>query len=114
MECQKQFRLKSSLERHRRVIHNEGETYQCPECDARCPDKGTLARHMYTHTGTFVLVFYLLLNIIYLLSSNRYVTVVYVSRFSDHRRLDHGLGDKGCAPAKGDEGRPVVLKQWMH
>lgn len=52
VECQKQFRLKSSLERHRRVIHNEGETYQCPECDARCPDKGTLARHMYTHTGT--------------------------------------------------------------
>jgi len=50
-ECQKLFRLKSSLERHRRVIHNEGDSYKCPECDARCPDKGTLARHMYTHTG---------------------------------------------------------------
>ncbi|CAH0394205.1 unnamed protein product [Bemisia tabaci] len=50
-DCEKFFKLKSSLERHRRVIHNEGETYACPECDARCPDKGTLARHMYTHTG---------------------------------------------------------------
>lgn len=50
-DCKKLFRLKSSLDRHRRVVHNEGETYQCPECDARCPDKGTLARHMYTHTG---------------------------------------------------------------
>ncbi|XP_059474666.1 zinc finger protein 436 isoform X1 [Neocloeon triangulifer] len=51
VDCQKKFKLKSSLERHRRVIHFEGETYSCPECDARCPDKGTLARHMYTHTG---------------------------------------------------------------
>lgn len=50
-DCQKRFKLKSSLERHRRVIHMEGQTFQCPECDARCPDKGTLARHMYTHTG---------------------------------------------------------------
>lgn len=50
-DCAKLFKLKSSLERHRRVIHNEGETFQCPECNARCPDKGTLARHMYTHTG---------------------------------------------------------------
>ncbi|KAI5741665.1 hypothetical protein M8J76_015884 [Diaphorina citri] len=45
------FKLKSSLERHRRVIHSEGTTFDCPECNARCPDKGTLARHMYTHTG---------------------------------------------------------------
>uniref|UniRef100_A0A1B6FYG6 Zinc finger protein 865 n=1 Tax=Cuerna arida TaxID=1464854 RepID=A0A1B6FYG6_9HEMI len=50
-DCKKLFRLKSSLERHRRVVHDEGETFKCPECDARCPDKGTLARHMYTHTG---------------------------------------------------------------
>lgn len=50
-DCNKQFKLKSSLERHRRVIHAEGDTYSCPECNARCPDKGTLARHMYTHTG---------------------------------------------------------------
>ncbi|CAG2062656.1 unnamed protein product, partial [Timema podura] len=51
VDCSKFFKLKSSLERHRRVIHLEGDTYSCPECDARCPDKGTLARHMYTHTG---------------------------------------------------------------
>lgn len=51
MDCAKNFKLKSSLERHRRVIHLEGDTYSCPECEARCPDKGTLARHMYTHTG---------------------------------------------------------------
>lgn len=51
VDCNKSFKLKSSLERHRRVIHLEGETYSCPECEARCPDKGTLARHMYTHTG---------------------------------------------------------------
>ena len=51
VDCSKHFKLKSSLERHRRVIHLEGETYSCPECEARCPDKGTLARHMYTHTG---------------------------------------------------------------
>ncbi|XP_049789960.1 zinc finger protein 883-like isoform X1 [Schistocerca nitens] len=51
VDCSKSFKLKSSLERHRRVIHMEGETYTCPECNARCPDKGTLARHMYTHTG---------------------------------------------------------------
>uniref|UniRef100_A0A1B6MRV8 Zinc finger protein 865 n=1 Tax=Graphocephala atropunctata TaxID=36148 RepID=A0A1B6MRV8_9HEMI len=50
-DCKKLFRLKSSLERHRRVVHDEGETFKCPECDARCPDRGTLARHMYTHTG---------------------------------------------------------------
>jgi hypothetical protein len=51
VDCTKNFKLKSSLERHRRVIHLEGDTYSCPECEARCPDKGTLARHMYTHTG---------------------------------------------------------------
>ncbi|PNF34722.1 hypothetical protein B7P43_G05462 [Cryptotermes secundus] len=51
VDCAKNFKLKSSLERHRRVIHLEGDTYSCPECEARCPDKGTLARHMYTHTG---------------------------------------------------------------
>ncbi|XP_039281993.1 zinc finger protein 2 isoform X1 [Nilaparvata lugens] len=50
-ECKKQFKFKSSLERHRRVEHNEGQTYDCPECGSRCPDRGTLARHMYTHTG---------------------------------------------------------------
>ncbi|XP_063231421.1 gastrula zinc finger protein XlCGF57.1-like [Bacillus rossius redtenbacheri] len=51
VDCAKFFKLKSSLERHRRVIHFEGDTYECPECGARCPDKGTLARHIYTHTG---------------------------------------------------------------
>lgn len=50
-DCDKLFKLKSSVERHRRVIHSEGTTFDCPECNARCPDKGTLARHMYTHTG---------------------------------------------------------------
>ncbi|XP_046397007.1 protein suppressor of hairy wing isoform X2 [Ischnura elegans] len=50
-ECGKHFKLRASLERHRRVIHLQGETHACPECDARCPDKGSLARHMYTHTG---------------------------------------------------------------
>lgn len=49
--CLKTFKLKSSLERHKKVIHEEGDTHSCPECGARCPDKGTLARHMYTHTG---------------------------------------------------------------
>uniref|UniRef100_A0A8D8S669 Zinc finger protein 271 n=1 Tax=Cacopsylla melanoneura TaxID=428564 RepID=A0A8D8S669_9HEMI len=50
-DCEKSFKLRSSYERHRRVIHSEGTTFDCPECNARCPDKGTLARHMYTHTG---------------------------------------------------------------
>lgn len=50
-DCEKMFKLKSSLERHRRVIHSEGSTFDCPECNARFSDKGTLARHMYTHTG---------------------------------------------------------------
>lgn len=53
-DCHKLFKLKSSLERHRRVIHFEGETVDCPECGTRCPDKGTLARHMYTHTGEII------------------------------------------------------------
>ncbi|RZF45053.1 hypothetical protein LSTR_LSTR002014 [Laodelphax striatellus] len=50
-ECKKHFKFKSSLERHRRVEHNDGQTFECPECETRCPDRGTLARHMYTHTG---------------------------------------------------------------
>ncbi|XP_071450834.1 zinc finger protein 883 isoform X3 [Hetaerina americana] len=50
-DCGKHFKLRASLDRHRRVIHLQGETHACPECDARCPDKGSLARHMYTHTG---------------------------------------------------------------
>ncbi|KAG8224746.1 Suppressor of Hairy wing [Ladona fulva] len=50
-DCGKHFKLRASLDRHRRVIHMQGETHACPECDARCPDKGSLARHMYTHTG---------------------------------------------------------------
>jgi len=60
VDCAKNFKLKSSLERHRRVIHLEGDTYSCPECEARCPDKGTLARHMYTHTGEHDFQFLLL------------------------------------------------------
>lgn len=51
VECKKKFELESSLERHKRVIHNEGETFECSECSVRCSDKGALARHMYTHTG---------------------------------------------------------------
>ncbi|XP_073996798.1 uncharacterized protein isoform X2 [Rhodnius prolixus] len=49
-QCSKLFRLKSSLDRHARVVHN-GFSHECPQCGAKCPDKGTLARHMYTHTG---------------------------------------------------------------
>ncbi|KAF0311700.1 Protein suppressor of hairy wing [Amphibalanus amphitrite] len=30
---------------------HKGDVHQCPQCGARCADKGTLARHMYTHTG---------------------------------------------------------------
>ena len=50
-DCHKTFRLKSSVDRHKRVIHHQGDVHQCPQCGARCADKGTLARHMYTHTG---------------------------------------------------------------
>ncbi|CAG0900613.1 unnamed protein product [Darwinula stevensoni] len=50
-ECEKKFRLKASLERHKKVVHGEGPCHDCPVCGARCADKGTLARHMYTHTG---------------------------------------------------------------
>ncbi|XP_037090301.1 LOW QUALITY PROTEIN: protein suppressor of hairy wing-like [Pollicipes pollicipes] len=50
-DCLKTFRLKSSVDRHKRVIHHQGDVHQCPQCGARCADKGTLARHMYTHTG---------------------------------------------------------------
>ncbi|BES99262.1 Protein suppressor of hairy wing [Nesidiocoris tenuis] len=48
--CQKLFHEKDLLERHIRMMH-DGPELACPQCGAKCPDKGTLARHMYTHTG---------------------------------------------------------------
>ncbi|KAK9509161.1 hypothetical protein O3M35_006539 [Rhynocoris fuscipes] len=50
-ECGKSYLVKSSLERHIRVLHSYGNSLQCPQCEAKFPDKGALARHMYTHTG---------------------------------------------------------------
>ena len=51
LDCGKHFKLKASLERHKRVVHADGVAHDCPVCGTRCADKGTLARHMYTHTG---------------------------------------------------------------
>ncbi|GAB6026155.1 hypothetical protein CHUAL_012357 [Chamberlinius hualienensis] len=50
-KCPKEFKLKASLDRHMKVVHLEGEVHKCDECGTRCADKGTLARHMYIHTG---------------------------------------------------------------
>uniref|UniRef100_T1JG23 C2H2-type domain-containing protein n=1 Tax=Strigamia maritima TaxID=126957 RepID=T1JG23_STRMM len=50
-KCPAVFKLKSSVDRHKKVLHLEGPSHVCDVCGARCADKGTLARHQYTHTG---------------------------------------------------------------
>lgn len=50
-KCPKEFKLKASLDRHKKVVHMEGASHSCDVCGTRCADKGTLARHMYIHTG---------------------------------------------------------------
>ncbi|KAK6635535.1 hypothetical protein RUM44_000787 [Polyplax serrata] len=51
VECNKKFQLKKNLKLHKEIVHGEDVPFTCPECSLTCADRGTLAKHMYTHTG---------------------------------------------------------------
>lgn len=52
-DCAFFFTTDTALTRHRTLVHDEGETFNCCRCDVRCPDKKTLKYHLRVHNPNF-------------------------------------------------------------
>lgn len=48
-DCSYFFTTEPAYNRHRTIVHDEGDTYCCSKCDVKCPDKKTLKFHLRVH-----------------------------------------------------------------